>query len=232
MKGENLIFKKGAQRILFRFLLSCCHPLITMTESRKKHERWLASFVREDKDIVLGDYLRGFGEIPALYEKIIETARVFQAESIDENVVCGYFGSDIHLKKVMRDLNGSDVASHMAKCAIKKFLCLHMLGDAEVESIETVDGRLSLTGICHGVRVSELAVFKEDEDKIRVGGHVLFHFATVINPCPSDNFRDILSSERRKCEEFLKIVGSLKGQKISNNGLFHLTDKAMNEYGL
>jgi hypothetical protein len=227
---KNMIFTAEAQKILFRFLLSCCHPLISPTKARRRHENYLASFVKKDADVFLENYLKGLGNIPVLYDKLMEVVHELGKERIDKQTVCEYFGSETHLKKVIHDLDDKDAAQYLTDCARAKFLLLHVAVLVRVMKVEIKEERMAISGMYQGIRISDLAVFKEDVPKIVMGGCVLSHFAMVVDPCPSDDLAKSLSEEQKKCANFSEIVASLKNKEIINDGLFHLTAKAMNEY--
>jgi hypothetical protein len=231
---KDALFTNEAQKVLFRVLISCCHPLVRMTVGRKKHEDRLLAVVKQGKDINLSEYLNHFEFKPVMYRKLLKSASRIKKRVIDPEVVLSYFGGKLHISKITRDIAGLENEG-LSEQILKEFLLLHLLMFVEVQSVQAVNGRLSVTGIYENdgkkVVISDLAVFKADESKIKVGDHVFSHFAMVVKPEADKKLSSRILFEQARDEEFAALLREMNGKTINSRNLFTLTSKAMDEYG-
>jgi|WetSurMetagenome_2_1015567.scaffolds.fasta_scaffold369456_1 hypothetical protein len=231
---KDALFTIEAQKVLFRFLLSCCHPLVKMTIGRKKHEGCLVSSVEKGENVSLSKYLSGFEVKPIMYDKLLRATSKLRKKVIDEEVVSSYFGGDLHIRKISRDVDRIRKEGCLTEKLLAEFFFLHLFIPIEVKNIQNVDGRMSVTGVYvnggEKITISNLAVFREDVSRIKIGDDVFSHFAMVIKPEADEILKERILREQIENREFSALLDDLNNQEIDSRSLFFITSGDMSKH--
>jgi len=218
---KDFVITKNAMQLLSRLVMSCCHPLMNI-QSNRQHQNAVIFEARKNEDINSDKFLKSIASNFVLYEKLWKMAEKMFKKKVDQEVIINYFGSKMHIDKVMDEIGDKDI---LAQEEFMKFIFLHMLIPATVERIRSGRANIVYKRRDVEVRVSDVVILKDDINMIEVGSCVLTHFALVVSLNCDKLLRQHLLSEEVRCKEFMETTKFFSGQTINPGVLTKNTEK-------
>lgn len=230
---SRMLISSEALRLIFRMLVSCCHPLVN-SKRGDKHRDYLSLVLEKKVDVYLDDFLEGLAYRPMMYDKLSEIARKQKKNTIDNGVVYQYFGGKVHIQKVAHDFKKENLESAVSPGELARFLLLHLLTPVTITRIQLSGGKPVYTGLYENgskkVIISGLVAFKEDEEDIREGQIVLSHFSCIIVPHPEKPLVMKILNEQFGNERFRDALSLISDKEINQERLCGMMFEAMDKY--
>lgn len=225
---KDFVITKNAMQLLSKLVLSCCHPLMNV-RSNRQHQNTVIFEARKNEDVTFKTFSKSVASNYVLYEKLWLMAERMDKKRVDQEVVINYFGSKMHIDKVMDDLGSSGMLSQEE---FMKFIFLHMLVPVTVEEIVGNRTDVVFRKRDTEVRINGVVVLAEDRKKIEIGSCVLTHFTTLIVSDCDKLLRQHLLSKEDKCREFMEAARFFNGQEIAQLKLTENTENLASCFNL
>jgi hypothetical protein len=225
---KNYTITKNAMKLLSRLVLSCCHPLMNIQRNRQNQNAVIFA-ARKNEDVCFGTFSKSIAANFVLYEKLWQMAQKMGKDKVDQEAIINYFGSKMHIDKVMDDLGDKNFLSPEE---FEKFLFLHMLIPGTVEWISQNRMGIVFRTRDTEVRVRNIIMLADDAGKVEIGSCVLTHFATLVSPDCDKLLKQHLLSEEAKSKEFLEAAKYFNGREIDPGVITENTEKLVSCYNL